>query len=232
MNSSMLANFLVPLHRDGWRFIALFAIATVLLAQLWSWFWLIGLVLTLWCAFFFRDPPRLTPDRAGLVVSPADGLVQAIGPALPPRELDMPAEPLTRISIFLSIFDVHVNRVPADGTINIVAYHPGRFISAADDKASDDNERQAISMTLPDGRSLAFVQIAGLVARRILCELKPEQAVRAGQRFGLIRFGSRLDVYLPPGVSPLVAVGQRMIAGETVLADLHSSEPTRLGVER
>ena len=232
----MLANFLVPLHRDGWKFVAGFAVATVLLAQLWSWFWLIGLVATAWCAFFFRDPSRVTPQRAGagggLVVSPADGLVSQIGMAPPPAELDMGGEALMRVSVFLSVFDVHVNRVPASGTIDVVAYHPGHFLSAADDKASDENERQSIAMTLPDGRRLAFVQIAGLVARRILCGLRPLQGVEAGERYGLIRFGSRMDVYLPPGTAPLVAVGQRMIAGETVIADLAASEPQRGGIER
>jgi phosphatidylserine decarboxylase len=197
----------------------------------WSWLWLVGLLATAWCIFFFRDPPRVTPQRAGLVVSPADGLVSQVGAAVPPAELDLGGEALPRISIFLSVFDVHVNRVPAEGVIDVVAYHPGKFLSAADDKASDENERQAMAMTLPDGRRLAFVQIAGLVARRILCELKPQQSVRAGERFGLIRFGSRTDVYLPAGVAPLVAVGQRMVAGETVLADLASSETQRGGYE-
>ncbi len=228
----MLSNFLVPLHRDGWKFVVLFFVATVLLGSLvWSWLWLVGLLLTAWCVYFFRDPPRVTPQRAGLVVSPADGLVSQVGMAVPPAELDLGSEPLPRVSVFLSVFDVHVNRVPADGVIDVVAYHPGKFLSAADDKASDENERQAMAMTLPDGRKLAFVQIAGLVARRILCELKPQQSVRAGERFGLIRFGSRADVYMPAGTALLVAVGQRMVAGETVLADLASSEASRPGFE-
>ncbi|MGE0154526.1 MAG: phosphatidylserine decarboxylase [Reyranellaceae bacterium] len=228
----MLSNFLVPLHRDGWKFVVLFFLATVLLGELvWSWLWLVGLLATGWCVFFFRDPPRVTPQRAGLVVSPADGLVSQVGAAVPPPELDLGGEPLPRVSVFLSVFDVHVNRVPAEGVIDVVAYHPGRFLSAADDKASDENERQAMAMTLPDGRRLAFVQIAGLVARRILCELKPQQSVRAGERFGLIRFGSRMDVYMPAGAAPLVAVGQRMVAGETVIADLASAEAPRPGLE-
>lgn len=228
----MLSNFLVPLHRDGWKFVVLFFLATVLLGELvWSWLWLVGLLATAWCIFFFRDPPRVTPQRAGLVVSPADGLVSQVGTAVPPAELDLGGEPLPRVSVFLSVFDVHVNRVPAEGVIDVVAYHPGKFLSAADDKASDENERQAMAMTLPDGRRLAFVQIAGLVARRILCELKPQQSVRTGERFGLIRFGSRMDVYLPPGTAPMVAIGQRMVAGETVIADLASSEAGRPGFE-
>jgi phosphatidylserine decarboxylase len=150
---------------------------------------------------------------------------------VPPPELDLPQQEVMRVSVFLSIFDVHVNRVPASGTIDVVAYHPGRFLSAADDKASDENERQSIAMTLPDGRRLAFVQIAGLIARRIVCHLKPEQPVIAGERFGLIRFGSRTDIYLPPDVMPLVAVGQRLIAGESVIADLDSGEALRPGLE-
>ena len=228
----MLKNFLVPLHRDGWKFVALFAVATILLAQLWGGFWIIGVLATAWCIFFFRDPPRVVPQRSGLVVSAADGLVQEVGMAVPPAELDLPVQEVMRVSVFLSIFDVHVNRVPAEGTIDVVAYHPGRFLSAADDKASDENERQSIAMTLPDGRRLAFVQIAGLVARRIVCTLRPEQAVLTGERFGLIRFGSRTDIYLPPGVMALVAPGQRLIAGESVVADLSSSEGLRGGVER
>jgi phosphatidylserine decarboxylase len=227
----MLKNFLVPLHRDGWKFVALFALATILLAQLWSWFWLFGTLATAWCIYFFRDPSRVTPQRSGLVVSAADGLVEQVGLAVPPPELDLPPQEVMRVSVFLSIFDVHVNRVPASGTIDVVAYHPGRFLSAADDKASDENERQSIAMTLPDGRRLAFVQIAGLIARRIVCYLKPEQPVIAGERFGLIRFGSRTDIYLPPGVMPLVAVGQRLIAGESVIADLDSGEALRPGLE-
>jgi phosphatidylserine decarboxylase len=227
----MLKDFFVPLNRDGWKFIALFALVSVLLAQLWGGFWIIGGIATAWCIYFFRDPSRVTPQRTGLVVSAADGLVSYVGPGLPPPELDLPQQETMKVSVFLSIFDVHVNRVPASGTIDVVAYHPGRFLSAADDKASDENERQSIAMTLPDGRRLAFVQIAGLVARRIVCYLKPEQAVIAGERFGLIRFGSRADIYLPPGVMPLVAVGQRLVAGESVIADLDSSEGLRPGLE-
>jgi phosphatidylserine decarboxylase len=203
----------------------------VLLAQLWGGFWIIGGIATAWCIYFFRDPSRVTPQRSGLVVSAADGLVEQVGLAVPPPELDLPPQEVMRVSVFLSIFDVHVNRVPASGTIDVVAYHPGRFLSAADDKASDENERQSIAMTLPDGRRLAFVQIAGLIARRIVCYLKPEQPVIAGERFGLIRFGSRTDIYLPPGVMPLVAVGQRLIAGESVIADLDSGEALRPGLE-
>ncbi len=223
---------LVPIHRAGWPFIGGFAAATLVLAWIWAPLGALGLALTAWCVFFFRDPPRVVPVRPGLVVSPADGLVQGIGNAVPPPELGLDGAARPRVSIFLNLFDVHVNRVPADGMILRTAYRPGTFVNAALDKASEDNERMAVAMRLPDGRSLAFVQIAGLVARRIVCTLKPDQTVRAGDRFGLIRFGSRADVYLPEGVAPLVAVGQRMVGGETVIADLFGAEPARQGESR
>jgi phosphatidylserine decarboxylase len=228
-----LNTVLVPIHREGWLFIGVFALASLALGLVASpilgW---CGLVLTAWCVYFFRDPDRVVPSRGGLVVSPADGVVQMIQPAVPPPEIGLPAIPLIRISIFLNIFDVHVNRVPADGTIKRLAYRPGKFLNAALDKASEENERQAVLMTTSDGRELAFVQIAGLVARRIRCDLQDHQSVRAGERFGLIRFGSRVDLYLPDGAAPLVAVGQRMVGGESVLADLVSNEPARQGEVR
>lgn len=221
----MLANFLIPIHREGWRWLAVFgAVAALGGALFGGWLFWPLLVAFLWCAYFFRDPPRLTPQRAGLFVAPADGLVQTVGPALPPPELGLPNEPLVRVSIFLSVFDVHINRVPCDGTVEVVAYHPGKFLSAADDKASDENERQAVRLRLDDGREVAVVQIAGLVARRIVCGVKPGMRVRTGERYGLIRFGSRTDLYLPPGVQPLVHPGQRMIGGETVIADTATSD--------
>ena len=224
---------LVPINRDGWPFIAAFALISILLGSLVSeplgW---LGALATAWCVFFVRDPDRVTPARGNLVVSPADGLVQMIQPAVPPSELGMTPGPLTRVSVFLNVFDVHVNRVPADGVVTRLAYRPGKFFNAALEKASELNERQSVRMTMPDGREMAFVQIAGLVARRIRCDLKEGQALRAGERFGLIRFGSRVDVYLPSGAQPLVALGQRMIAGETVIADLASNEPARDGEVR
>ena len=212
---------LVPIHRDGWPFIAAFALISIVLGALVSepvgW---LGALATAWCVFFFRDPERVVPQRGSLVVSPADGLVQMIQPAVPPSELGMAPGPLTRVSIFLNVFDVHVNRVPADGVVTRLAYRAGTFFNAALDKASELNERQSVRMTLPDARELAFVQIAGLVARRIRCDLKEGQGVRAGERFGLIRFGSRVDVYLPEGTAPKVLLGQRTLAGETILAEL------------
>lgn len=224
---------LVPIHRAGWPFIAGFAVVSLVLglavAEPLGW---IGLVVTAWCVYFFRDPERMTPVRDGLMVSPADGRVIMIVPAAPPPELEMGDRPLTRISIFLNVFNVHVNRVPAEGTVLKTAYSPGKFLNAALDKASAENERMAVRHRLPDGREIAYVQIAGLVARRIICTLEPGRPVRAGERMGLIRFGSRTDVYLPDGVQPLVCVGQTMIGGETVLADLHSPEPQRLGEVR
>lgn len=218
-----------PIHREGWPFIALFAIGAVLLGLAWEPLGWLGLALTVWCAYFFRNPDRVTPTRPGLVISPADGVVCMVGHAVPPSELGMGSEPRMRVSVFMSVFDVHVNRTPADGRVVKIAYKPGKFVNASLDKASEDNERMAVRMELADGREIAFVQIAGLVARRIKCDLSEGQEVVAGQRFGLIRFGSRVDVYLPDGVAPLVACGQRMIAGETVLADIASAEPAREG---
>jgi len=228
----LLERILVPIHPDGWRFVGIFAVATVLLWLLWTPLGLLGLVATLWCIYFFRDPPRVTPIRAGLVTSAADGVVQAVEPAMPPAELGLAAVPRMRISVFMNVFDVHVNRIPVDGTVAALHYRPGAFFNASLDKASEENERQAILLRAADGREFVVVQIAGLVARRILCGLASGQGVRAGERFGLIRFGSRVDVYLPDGVAPLVAPGQRTIAGETVIADLETSEPMRRGEMR
>ncbi|MGO8918410.1 MAG: phosphatidylserine decarboxylase [Stellaceae bacterium] len=221
---------LAPIHPDGWRFIAIFAVATALL------FWLaaplgwLGVVLTLWCVYFFRDPWRVTPVRAGLVIAPADGRVVSVAPAAPPAELGMGEAPMLRIGIFLNVLDVHVNRMPMSGRIAKVAYHAGKFLNASLDKASAENERMAIRLACSEGADIAVVQIAGLVARRIVCSLGEGQEVVAGQRFGLIRFGSRTDVYLPAGWAPLAIVGQRVVGGETVIADAHAQEPPRRGV--
>ena len=228
----MLKGVLVPIHREGWRFAAAFAVVDAVLWWLWQPLGWIGLLATAWCVYFFRDPPRVTPVRSGLVVSPADGVVQMIQPAVPPAELGLPARPLARVSVFMNVFDVHVNRIPADGVVTGLAYRPGAFFNASLDKASELNERQSLRLGLPDGRELVVVQIAGLVARRIRCDVRAGQVLRAGERIGLIRFGSRVDVYLPDTVAPLVAVGQRTVAGETVLADLMSAEAPRLGEER
>ena len=192
----------------------------------------IGGAATLWCVFFFRNPDRVTPCRAGLIVSPADGVVKWAGPAMPPPELELGSAPRDRVSIFMNVFDVHVNRIPLEGVIARLVYRQGRFINASLDKASEHNERQGIVIAANDGTEVGVVQVAGLVARRILCRLNVGDSVRTGQRFGMIRFGSRVDVYLPPDVTALVSVGQRMIAGETVIADLQSDEPARVGERR
>lgn len=221
-----------PIHREGWRFAAIFAAVTVALFLFSGFLGWVGVIATLWCLYFFRDPPRIVPNRPGLIVSPGDGVVQMIERAAPPPELEMGIDPRTRISIFLNVFNVHVNRVPADGRIVKLSYRPGKFFNAALDKASEMNERQSVRLRLDDGRELAFVQIAGLVARRIICNLVDGQRVRGGERYGLIRFGSRCDVYLDDGIAPLVAVGQTVIGGETVLADALGNEAQRFGEER
>ncbi|MEK9724221.1 MAG: phosphatidylserine decarboxylase [Rhodospirillaceae bacterium] len=228
----MFKTVLVPIHPTGWPFIAIFVALTCALTWWLAPLGFVGLVLTAWCIYFFRDPPRVTPDRPGLVISPADGVVQSIVQAVPPEELDMGTAPRTRVAVFMNVFNVHVNRVPIDGTITATAYRPGKFLNASLDKASVDNERQSLKVTTADGKDIAFVQIAGLVARRILCHAKVGDVMRAGERFGMIRFGSRVDVYLPDGVAPLVAVGQLAVAGETVLADLTSDEAPRDGTTR
>lgn len=229
----MLANFLIPILDDGWRFIAIFAAVTFLAALTgvaWLFWPLMGL--TLWSIYFFRDPSRAVPQEEGLLIAPADGLVQMVTEAVPPEELGLGDQPLTRVSIFLSVFDVHVNRAPCAGTVEVVAYRPGRFLNAAADKASEENERMAVALRRPDGRLIGCVQIAGWVARRIVCYIKPGQTLVAGERFGHIRFGSRTDLYLPAGARLLVAAGQRMIGGETVMAELDSAIPTpRAAVE-
>ena len=229
MPGDTFSSLVMPVHRAGYPFIGGFAAATLVLFVIWAPLGVIGLALTVWCYYFFRDPPRVTPARAGLVVSPADGVVSGVGPAVPPAELDLGATPRTRVSVFMDVFNCHVNRAPVAGTVTRIAYRPGKFINAAHDKASDDNERNGLVLALADGRNIGVVQIAGLVARRILCEVTEGAALETGARFGMIRFGSRLDVYLPDGVAPLVAEGQTMVAGETVIADLESDERARPG---
>jgi phosphatidylserine decarboxylase len=218
-----------PLHPDGIRFVLLGAAVTLALFLFLGAIGWLGLVATLWIAYFFRDPWRVTPDRPGLLVSPADGLVVSVGPAHPPPELDMGTGTVARIGIFLNIFDVHVTRTPVGGRVTALRYTKGRFLNASLDKASEHNERMAIRITPADGPDIAFVQIAGLIARRIVCDLREGQEVAAGQRIGLIRFGSRVDVYCPPPYVPLVVAGQRMVGGETVLADMSAEERPRTG---
>ncbi|SDY06775.1 phosphatidylserine decarboxylase [Citreimonas salinaria] len=220
MSVSLLSTFVKPMHPEGRRFVAIGAAITVGLFLLWSPLGWLGLGLTIWMYYFFRDPERVVPTRPGIMVSPADGIVSMIEPAVPPSDLELGAEEMARISIFMSVFDCHVNRLPATGRIDKVSYRPGKFLNASLDKASEHNERNGLAVTLPDGRRYGTVQIAGLVARRIMCWGETGRDTSRGERFGLIRFGSRLDIYLPGGAAPLVRVGQTMIAGETVIADL------------
>ena len=209
---------LTPVHPEGYKFIAGFAVATVIIGWFWQPLGWIGAIVTLWCVYFFRDPVRQTPIDANLVVSPADGIVSSIGFFVPPPELGLGGEPMQRVSVFMSVFDCHVNRMPVAGRVAKIAYKAGLFLNADLDKASDDNERNSLIIETERGR-FGVVQIAGLVARRIVCFTKPGETLGVGARFGLIRFGSRVDVYFPQGARPLVSLGTKAIAGETVLAD-------------
>jgi phosphatidylserine decarboxylase len=209
----------VPVSPEGYPFIGAFAFASLILFWLWTPLGWIGTVLTLWCVYFFRDPPRVTPVRDGIVVAPADGRISMVTSAAPPHELGLGDKLLPRVSIFMSVFDCHINRSPVAGKVEHIVYQPGKFFNADLDKASADNERNSLVIATGNTR-IAVVQIAGLIARRIVCFVREGQPLGIGERFGMIRFGSRLDVYLPEGVIPQVAVGQTAIAGETVLADL------------
>jgi phosphatidylserine decarboxylase len=227
-----IKSIFVPVAREGHPFIAIFAVVTALLLWLLPPLGLIGVVLTVWCIYFFRDPDRVTPVREGLVVSPADGVIVSIRPAPPPPELEMGTQPRLRIAIFMNVFDVHVNRSPCDGTLTRKVYSPGLFLNATLDKASEDNERMALRMTTVTGKDVAFVQIAGLVARRIVCKVAPGDMLKTGERIGIIRFGSRVDVYLDEGMAPMVVVGQKAVAGETILADERAVDPPQTGEVR
>ncbi len=210
---------LAPIHPEGYLFVGGFAVATLILWWIWSPLGWLGLIATLWCAYFFRDPARVTPVRGDLVISPADGVVRFVGFAAPPPELGLGMAPMQRVSIFMSIFDCHVNRAPVEGRVAQIVYHPGLFVNADLDKASEDNERNSIAIDTPSGR-YGVVQIAGLVARRIVCFTHEGAVLSAGERIGLIRFGSRVDVYLPPGVQIVVGLGSRTVAGETVVGKI------------
>ena len=218
---------LTPVHPDGYKFIAIFAGVTLVLAYLWQPLGWIGAVLTCWCIYFFRDPVRQTPTGRQLVVSPADGIVSSLGLFTPPPELGLGSEPMQRISVFMSVFDCHVNRMPVAGRISRIAYKPGLFVNADLDKASEHNERNGLTIDGEFGR-FGVVQIAGLVARRIICFHRQGDALGVGQRFGLIRFGSRVDVYCPPGARALVTFGSKALAGETVLAEYEGGGEVRL----
>jgi phosphatidylserine decarboxylase len=211
---------LAPPHREAQPFILGFAALAVAGLLFWTLLFWVGVLGALFCAFFFRDPQRVTPTRPGLVVAPADGRIISVAEVPPPAELGLPEQKVWRVAIFLSVLDVHITRLPADGTIGRIAYRPGKFLSAGDAAAGEANERNGLVLTLPDGRALAVVQIAGQIARRIVCFVRERDAARAGARFGLIRFGSRVDLYLPPGIMPGVVAGQRAVGGETIFADL------------
>ena len=222
-----IADFVTPIHREGTPFIAAGAVVTLLLLWLWSPIGWIAALITIYIAYFFRDPDRVVPLRGGLIVSPADGKVSAIETVTPPSELGLGDEPRVRVSVFLSVFDVHINRSPVAGKISRSHYFPGAFMNAALDKASEENERRSLVIDMASGEQVGVVQIAGLVARRIVTFAREGDSVGIGERFGLIRFGSRVDTYLPPGKTAIVAVGQRAVGGETILADLRSDEVER-----
>jgi len=217
-----ITSFFVPIHKDGYKFVAAFAVGALLLSWVSDALGWIGVLATLWCAYFFRDPERFPPPGKGLVIAPADGRISAIEEVVSPKELDLDSEKRTRISIFLSVFDVHINRSPVAGKITKIVYVPGKFLNAELDKASEENERQCLTLEAGNGTRVGCVQIAGLIARRIVTFVQQGATVEAGERFGLIRFGSRTDIYLPPGTKPVVSVGQTAIGGETVLADIGS----------
>ena len=224
--SESLKNVLAPIHREGYPFVAGAALATLVMFWLWAPLGWLGLLLTCWVAYFFRDPTRVTPIADGLVISPADGRIALVTNAVPPPELKLGSEALPRVSIFMNVLDVHVNRSPIGGKIARIVYTPGKFINADLDKASEDNERN--SLVISDGKhTVAMVQIAGLIARRIVCFVREGDTIAAGERVGFIRFGSRVDVYLPAGVRPLVAPGQMALGGETVIADIGHRYPKR-----
>ena len=204
----MLNTFIKPMHREGIKFILIFSVISLILFFIYIPLGWVGIGLTIWCYYFFRDPKRTIPVRDGLLVSPADGVISLIEKTMPPPELDIEKEELTRISVFMNVFNCHVNRSPIAGKVMEINYRPGKFFNASLDKASVDNERNSLVLQIPDGRQIVVVQIAGLVARRIVAFVKPKQTLRIGQRFGLIRFGSRVDIYIPTGVQPLVCIGQ------------------------
>ena len=222
-----IADLFVPIHRDGHKFLGVGLAVSILFFLIWPALGWICTIITAWIAYFFRDPDRVTPLREGLIIAPSDGRVASIDKVQPPPELGLDTSERVRVSIFLSIFDMHINRAPVAGRITRSVYVPGAFLRASNDQASEDNERRALVIETPAGAEVAVLQIAGMISRRIVTFAGEGDTVGVGQRFGLIRFGSRVDVYLPVGTAPLVLVGQRMLAGETVMADLRSEEQER-----
>lgn len=229
LHLATIKSVLFPIHKAGRIFVAIFALLSLIIGWIWTPLLFIGIILTAWCALFFRDPSRVTPLGEGLIIAPADGVVQSIIQIKPPPELMMDDEPKTRISIFMNVFDVHVNRAPVTGRVKRLTYRPGKFFDASLDKASEDNERQGLIFETTDGCEIGCVQIAGLVARRILCEVNEEQEMHAGERIGMIRFGSRVDIFVPAHARILVIEGQRAVAGETIIADFEAGEGLREG---
>lgn len=227
---NMLKIVAVPMHPEGRKFVAIFAAITLVLALIWEPLFWLGVGATVWCYYFFRDPVRVIPQGDDLVLSPADGVVSLIQTLVPPKELGLGEAEVTRVSVFMNVFNCHVNRAPVAGKVRSIAYHKGQFLNASFDKASELNERNSLTIETAGGARIGVVQIAGLVARRIVCFVREGSALEAGHRFGLIRFGSRLDIYLPDGVAPLVCVGQTAVAGETILAQLGTEQTARRGV--
>ena len=227
----MLKKILPPIHPEGYIFGVIFFVVTLLLWHLSHFLGCIGLILTAWCLYFFRNPDRITPDHENLIISPADGVISQIKKMAPPEVLKMGSAPCYRISVFMNVFNVHVNRSPISGTVKTIHYHAGKFINASLDKASDHNERQYFMVENKDLK-VGFCQIAGLIARRIRCDIQVDDTIKAGERFGLIRFGSRVDVYLPESITPRVIEGQIAIAGETILADTKNKAAPYKGVVR
>ena len=219
----------INVRPEGYLFIVIFVVVAIVFFSVAQWLGFIGIMLVGWCIYFFRDPDRVTPIEDGLIISPADGVIQMVGDAAPPPELDMGGVPMRRVSIFMNVFDCHVNRIPIDGEIVKNSYRPGKFLNASLDKASEDNERRSLVIRTEKGVKVVFVQIAGLVARRIVCWVDEGQSLRAGERYGMIRFGSRIDVYLPKGTRLTAIPGQRAVAGETPIAQLDNSEEDQQG---
>jgi len=217
---NMMKVITVPMHPEGRKFVAIFAAVTAVLWLVWEPLFWLGLGLTIWCYYFFRDPVRSVAQRPGLILSPADGVVSLITKTVPPSDMQLGDKPLTRVSVFMNVFNCHVNRAPMAGTVVAISYHHGKFLNASLDKASEHNERNSITIETADKIRIGVTQIAGLVARRIVCFTKVGAHLGVGERFGLIRFGSRLDIFLPEGVEPAVGLGQTAVAGETILARL------------
>ena len=217
---NMMKVIAVPMHPEGRKFVAIFAVVTALLWLVWEPLFWLGVGMTVWCYYFFRDPVRSVAQKSGLVLSPADGVVSLITKTVPPPEMLLGDKPLTRVSVFMNVFNCHVNRAPMAGQVIAITYHHGKFVNASLDKASEHNERNSITIEAADKSRIGVTQIAGLVARRIVCFTKVGGGLSVGERFGLIGFGSRLDVFLPEGIEPAVGLGQTAVAGETILAHL------------